>query len=203
MCTDRVQPAEAAVPHGSREDHPPRRVHAAPCPAEQPIRAAQFPAEQLRAVHEAVLQAEVHRPPQEQESLIIPAEPMTPAQDVSLIVQVPPAAQARSTEPPDQVAQGIVLLINGILLLPPAVETPTREVPLLLREAAQTMRGAQLQTEAATLTLHRREAQAPGEVPPIPLPPAVLHRVAPMVVTAAARAQVRAAADARAAAADR
>ncbi len=90
VCTDRVQPAEAAVPHGSREDHPPRRVHAAPCPAEQPIRAAQFPQNSYGAVHEAVYKAEVHRPPQEQESLIIPAEPMTPAQDVSLIVQVPP-----------------------------------------------------------------------------------------------------------------
>jgi len=192
------------VPHGSREDHPPRREHAAPCPAEQPIRAAQFPAEQPQAVHEAVLQVEVHRPPQEQESLIIPAEHMTPVPDVSLIVRVPPAAQVLSTEPPNRAPQGIVLLISVIRLLPHAVETPIREVPLLLREAAQTMRGAQLPTGAATHTPRRREARVPGEVPPILLPPAVLHRVVPMVAAAAVVAvQAQAAADVQAVAADR
>lgn len=131
---------------------------------------------------------------------------MTPVPDVSLIVRVPPAAQALSTEPPNRAPQGIVILISAILLLPPAVETPIREVPLLLREAVQTMRGAQLPTGAATHTPRRREAPAPGEVPPILLPPAVLHRVVPTAAAVAAvvaEVQARAAADVQAEAADR
>ena len=132
---------------------------------------------------------------------------MTPVPDVSLIVRVPPAVQALSTEPPNRALQGIVLLISVIRLLPRAVETPIREVPLLLREAAQTMRGAQLPPGAVTHTPHRREARVPGEVPPILLPPAVPHRVVPTAAVAAAavvaEVQAQAAADVQAVAADR